>query len=70
MWGVVVAKIGDKNGTQNEIKNEITKKKKWGSVKLKFISNSKIDEYNYTCAASRNTADRIMVIRAKHTTIV
>ena len=25
---------------------------------------------NYTCAASRNTTDRIMVIRAKHTTIV
>ena len=24
----------------------------------------------YTCAASRNTTERIMVIRAKHTTIV
>ena len=37
---------------------------------LGLISAKNRVRKNYTCAASRNTTDRIMVIRAKHTTIV
>ena len=49
---------------QNEMKNEPQNDYKIDPKMILKIEN------NYTCAASRNTTDRIMVIRAKHTTIV
>ena len=67
----ILNQIEKKLMTILKIKDKLMIKMKTGKKSDRnWKQKDKLLENNYTCAASRNTTDRIMVIRAKHTTIV